>query len=300
MKSRPDSPSKSSAASSATRAVAIRRPEIYRTAKAAIKVLFGNKKGAWDGEILTRSRDIRTSNGGDISILTPGGGGTLASTTTGSTLAPPGIITASGGNISIFANNDVNIGIGRIFTPRDGNEIIWSSKGDIAAGSSSKTVQTASPTRVRIDPQSASVQTDLSGLATGGGIGVLDTVKGVEPGNVDLIDPEGTIDAGDAGIRVSGNLNISAHVVLNTSNISAGGTSTGTPSTAVSGPSISTVTSASNAAAAVTNTEMKPGEQQPDQTAVSEDNSLSIITVDVIGYGESGEDEDEKKKEDDQ
>ncbi|RYZ17184.1 MAG: hypothetical protein EOO70_02650, partial [Myxococcaceae bacterium] len=134
--------------------------EAYHPAKDAIKVLFGKDSSLWDGEILTRSRDIRTANGGDISMLTPGGGITLASSTTGSTLAPPGIVTASGGNVGIFANDDVNIGIGRIFTLRGGNEIIWSSKGDIAAGSSSKTVQTASPTRVRIDPTSAAVQTD--------------------------------------------------------------------------------------------------------------------------------------------
>ena len=59
-------------------------------------------------------------------------------------------------------------------------------------------VQSAPPTQVLVDPQSADVQTDLAGLATGGGIGVLATLAGVAPGNVDLIAPVGVIDAGRA------------------------------------------------------------------------------------------------------
>ncbi len=160
-----------------------------------------------------------------------------------------GILTEHGGSISVFANGNVDLGTSRIFTLRGGNIVIWSSTGDIAAGSSSKTVQSAPPTRVIIDPQSANVQTDLAGLATGGGIGVLTTVVGVPPGDVDLIAPVGVVDAGDAGIRSSGNLNIAATAVLNASNISVAGTSTGTPSApAVSAPNIGGLSAASSAA----------------------------------------------------
>ncbi len=88
---------------------------------------------------------------------------------------------------------------------------------------------TAPPTRVVIDPVSGAIETDLSGLATGGGIGVLSTVKGVPAGDVDLIAPEGVVDAGDAGIRSSGNLNIAATQVLNADNISVSGSSTAYP-----------------------------------------------------------------------
>jgi filamentous hemagglutinin len=146
------------------------------------------------------------------------------------------------------------------------------------------------------------VATDLAGLATGGGIGVLATVEGVEPGDVDLIAPSGEIDAGDAGIRVSGNINLAAITVVNANNISAGGTSTGAPSTSVSAPSISTVTSASNASVAAGSTETKPGTTQATQeTKVSTEDTPSIYTVEVIGYGGGGpaaedEDEDEEKE----
>src|SRR5262249_58447364 len=101
------------------------------------------------------------------------------------------------------------VGHSRIFTLRGGDIVIWSTLGNMGAGASSKTVQAAPPTRVLVDPQSGDVRTDLAGLATGGGIGVLASVKGVPPGDVDLIAPAGVVDAGDAGIRVSGNLNIS-------------------------------------------------------------------------------------------
>ncbi|MES2659602.1 MAG: filamentous hemagglutinin family protein [Verrucomicrobiota bacterium] len=269
----------------------------YKTAKEAIKSLFG--EGDWEGNILARSRDIRTTSGGGISILAPGGGLSLAETEAGNTLSPPGIITEGGGNISIFANNDVSIGIGRIFTLRGGNEVIYSSKGDIAAGSSSKTVKSAPPTRVLIDPQSASVRTDLSGLATGGGIGVLATVKGVKPGDVDLIAPEGTVDAGDAGIRVSGNLNIAATQVLNAGNISVSGNSAGTPAPVSVGANVGSLTAASASAAATTATTANAQEKAAEQTVQQDEDSevQSIYTVEVLGYGGSSEDEDEEDEE---
>ena len=141
------------------------------------------------------------------------------------------------------------------------------------------------------------VQTDLSGLATGGGIGVLATVKGVTPGNVDLIAPAGTVDAGDAGIRVSGNLNIAAAQVLNAANIQVSGSSAGTPSTPAA-PSVATVNNAANTAAtadAVSKQETAPKETTEIPEIVTPD---SEITVEVIGYGGDGEpdEEDDAKK----
>ena len=269
----------------------------YDNGFAAIKALFPESV-SWQGEILTQSRDIRTRSGGDIRIFAPGGGVTMANTTIGNPLTPPGIVTESGGNISIFTHNSVNIGIGRIFTLKGGNAAIWSSTGDIAAGSSSRTLSAAPPTRVIIDPQSASVETDLAGLATGGGIGVLATVEGVAPGNVDLIAPAGVIDAGDAGIRVSGNINLAAVTVVNAGNISAAGTSTGAP-VAASAPSVSTVTSASNATTAAGSTAVKAGDEQKPAEQPKVEEALSVITVEVIGYGGASGDEDDKDKEQD-
>jgi hypothetical protein len=238
------------------------------------------------------SRNFRNKSDGAISILTPGGGVSLASYDVNGAVAegdakltaPPGIVTEAGGSINIFTKESVSLGIGRIFTLRGGDIMIWSDQGDIAAGASAKTVATAPPTRVLIDPQSGAVETDLAGLATGGGIGVLATVKGVPPGNVDLIAPTGVIDAGDAGIRATGNLNLAATRILNANNISVGGTTTGAPPAPPppAAPNVSGATAASSASAgnnASAQAATKPPSDQP------KDEAPSVISVEVLGYG---------------
>ncbi|MHB1080669.1 MAG: filamentous hemagglutinin family protein [Prosthecobacter sp.] len=270
----------------------------YTDGYAAIAKLFPTTSV---GSIQTQARDIRTKSGGDISILAPDGGLQLATATIGSSLAPPGVITESGGNINIFADGSVDIGISRIFTLRGGDIMIWSSTGDIAAGSSSKTVQSAPPTRVLIDPQSANVATDLAGLATGGGIGVLATVAGIRPGNVDLIAPIGAVDAGDAGIRATGNLNIAATIVLNSANISVGGTSAGTPAApAVAAPSLGGLAAASSSAAAGTSAANNQVPKQDKEEQAMGQDQPSFITVQVIGYGGGDGGDDERKRTNDQ
>ncbi len=248
----------------------------------AIDALFN---GRYRGELLTRARDVRTRSGGGIQLLAPGGGLTLANSTLGAALVPPGIVTESGGDISVFTDDSVDIGIGRIFTLRGGNQIIWSSTGDIAAGSSAKTVQSAPPTRVLLDPSSADVQTDLAGLATGGGIGVLATVRGIPPGDVDLIAPVGVVDAGDAGIRATGNLTVAATEFRNAGNSVAGGTTTGAPAPAVvSAPNVGGLTSAAGTAgAAQSSADDAAGNFQP--TAAPREEAPSIFVVEVVGYG---------------
>lgn len=270
----------------------------YEEGYAAISALFPGT--TWKGNILTQARDLRTRSGGGIDILIPGGGLQLASALLGNTLAPPGIITEGGGGINIFAHRSVDIGIARIFTLRGGDEIIWSSEGDIAAGSSSKTVQSAPPTRVIIDPQSASVRTDLAGLATGGGIGVLASVAGIPPGNVDLIAPKGAVDAGDAGIRATGNLNIAATIVLNAGNISVGGAASGgaTPPAAPA-VNVAGMAASSSAVAAASSTTAKRSEDSNNKNVAQNDDSQtpSLMSVEVLGYGgSSGEEEDEEEK----
>ncbi len=220
-------------------------------------------------------------------MLVPGGGIEVGVNNQGAQAVDQGILTVDGGNISIFTNNDVDIGTSRIFTLHGGNIIIWSSFGSIDAGASSRTVTSAPPTRVLVDSQSANVQTDLAGLATGGGIGVLETVVGAPPGDVDLIAPVGTVNAGDAGIRASGNVNVAAAQVLNASNIQAGGSKSGVPSTAT--PNIAAAVAASNAAGSSQNAATAGANQQ--QTTASAGQDLpSIITVQVIGFGGGDDD----------
>ena len=269
----------------------------YKTGYEAVKKLFGTEKPK--GEITTQAREIRTITGGSISVGASGGGITMANTIFGNPLTPPGIVTEYGGSISTFTNGDVSLGQARIFTLRGGDITMWSSRGNIAAGTSPRTVVTAPPTRVVIDISSADVQTDLGGLATGGGIGVLAAVEGVDEGSITLVAPKGFVDAGDAGIRATGNITIATPLVLNAGTISSGGKTTGAAPAVASAPSVGAVTNASNTSAAVGASIPKTESGKTPETAPVEE-TLSIISVDVIGYGGAPGDEEEEDKDRDQ
>ena len=107
---------------------------------------------------------------------------------------------------------------------------------------------------------------------------MLQTLKGVAPANSDLIAPAGFVDAGDAGIRVSGNLNIAAVQVLNAGNIQVGGTKTGVP--VVIAPDVAGLTAAGNAAGAAAKTA-----DSGLPTGSTGQNQPSVIIVEVLGYG---------------
>jgi filamentous hemagglutinin len=264
----------------------------YDEAFAAIGTLFGS--GAYEGEIMTRSRDIRTVSGGSITMMAPGGSLTMSSDIIGNPLTPPGIVTEFGGGVDILTAGSVDIGAARIFTLRGGDLTIWSSEGDIAAGTAPKTVVTAPPTRVAIDANSADVQTDLGGLATGGGIGVLASVESVEPGNVYLIAPAGTVDAGDAGIRATGDITIAAVQVLNADNIAAGGQTTGVPAAPPAAvPNIAGMTSAANTTGAASSVAQEVANEA--QSTATTEEEASVYTVEVLGYGGGEENEEEEE-----
>lgn len=249
-----------------------------------------DKPSRWAGNIALTSRQFKTAAGGDISLFAPGGG-IVVGFPVENNASDQGILTEAGGDIRVFTHDSVEVGSSRIFTLRGGDIAIWSSTGDIAAGSAARTVRSAPPNRVVIDTQTGAVLTDLSGLATGGGIGALQTVKGAAASDIDLIAPEGSVDAGDAGIRVSGNVNVAAVEVINAGNISSAGNSAGVPSTAVALPNVGSLNAASSAAQAATSTmgnAMGSGSRESmGQSAVP-----SVISIEVLGYGEE---EDERR-----
>jgi hypothetical protein len=255
----------------------------YDAGYEAVEAIFGKTPAA--GTIFTRARDLRTTSGGSIMVAAPGGGVTMASDIFGNPLTPPGIVTEYGGEVSLLTGGNLDIGRARIFTLRGGDLTIWSSRGDIAAGTAAKTVVTAPPTRVLIDAISAEIETDLGGLATGGGIGVLASVAGVEPGAVTLLAPRGTVDAGDAGIRATGNITIAAAQVRNADNIAAGGTSVGVPASApVAAPNVGGLSSASSSTAATTAAASDVAQQGRTDTAAAQE-PPSTVSVEVLGYG---------------
>ncbi len=168
---------------------------------------------------------FRTMAGGSIEMLTPGGGLQVAAL--GTAVDPGyGLVTLGQGDINLFARNSVTVNRSRILTFGGGDEIIWSTLGDIDAGRGAKTARVPSAPEVVTDFDSVTRVLEKADIS-GSGIGTIIGFSGVEEGDVHLIAPLGTVNAGDAGIRVAGNLNLAALHVVNAANIEVGGKSKG-------------------------------------------------------------------------
>jgi len=233
----------------------------------------------YDGDItLYGGAGVKTLFGGDIQMLTPGGGQVFGI----EGAAPPstaGIITQGSGNIHLYSQGSILLGQSRIMTTFGGSILGWSAEGDINAGRGSKTTVVYTPPK-RVYDTWGNVTLSPSVPSTGAGIATLNPIAEVAPGDIDLIAPLGTIDAGEAGIRVSGNVNIAALTVVNAANISVQGKATGVP--VVSAVNTGAITSASSAASSATQAAEDVARQQQ---AASRQNQASVFTVQVLSFG---------------
>ncbi len=221
---------------------------------------------------------VHTNFGGNIQMLTPGGQQVFGIEGE----APPstaGVITQGAGDIQLFANGSVLLGQSRIMTTFGGDILAWSSAGDINAGRGSKTTLVYTPPR-RVYDNWGNVTLSPSVPSTGAGIATLAPIAEVPSGDIDLLAPLGTIDAGEAGIRVSGNVNIAALQVVNAANIQVQGKSNGVP--VVAAVNTGALSSASSAASSAS--DAAEGVAR-DQQAASRQRQPSIFTVQVLGFG---------------
>ncbi|PCE32860.1 filamentous haemagglutinin family protein [Burkholderia ubonensis] len=198
----------------------------------------GANKAVGTGDLDIRSTTIQTQQGGNVSILGPGGQALVGSTSAppqivagdGTVIAGPGtmgILTLEKGDIDIFADRSVLLAQSRIFTEQGGDMTIWSSNGDINAGKGAKSSADTPAPQYACDANHYCT-VDARGQVTGAGIATLQSVPGVPLGTINLVAPRGTVDAGDAGIR-AGNLNVAALHVVNADNIQATGAVSGIP-----------------------------------------------------------------------
>lgn len=228
----------------------------FKRGYAAIDALFPNSRtvaGAttsdpFQGDLTLEFSRIYTLNGGSISLLVPGGLLNVGlanppASTSARDATQLGIVAQGRGDVSIYTKGDVLVNSSRIFTLLGGNIAIWSNEGSIDAGRGAKSSISAPPPQVTVDA-AGNVRVTLNGAAAGSGIRTIQTEPGVNPGNVDLIAPVGSVNAGDAGIGAAGNINIAAQTVIGLDNINFGGSSTGVPAQVSSlGASLSAVSS---------------------------------------------------------
>jgi filamentous hemagglutinin len=222
----------------------------YDRGYAAIATLFPVKDSA--GNAIARNGDIsmffsqlKTEQGGDISLLAPGGSvivgvpnppASLAAVkafTTPIGLTVPaevnlGILVLGRGAVRGFADQNFEVNQSRILTLEGGDIVLWASNGNIDAGKGAKSASGAPPPVIQTD-SNGNLFVDPSNAVSGSGIGQLLTSPNLKAGLVNLIAPKGAVDAGDAGIRVAGNLNIAALQVIGAANITVVGTSSGVP-----------------------------------------------------------------------
>ncbi|AZD15689.1 filamentous hemagglutinin family protein [Pseudomonas chlororaphis] len=257
----------------------------YRRGREAIAALFPSKDVAgnsirYDGDVtLYGGSGIHTDFGGDIQVLTPGGQQVFGIEGE----APPstaGVITQGQGNIQLYSQGSILLGQSRIMTTFGGSILGWSAEGDINAGRGSKTTVVYTPPR-RVYDNWGNVTLSPSVPSTGAGIATLNPIAEVAPGDIDLIAPLGTIDAGEAGIRVSGNVNIAALQVVNAANIQTQGESSGIP--VVASVNTGALTSASSAASSATQAAEDVARQQQ---AAARQNMPSVFSVQVLSFGQ--------------
>ncbi len=260
------------------------------------------------GDLDLRLAAIETLYGGNINILGPGGrvlAGSVVATSAqierrnyaGLSLFRPiprvdglngsvdyvlgippgyeGVLTQRGGTINTFTDGDFLLNQSRLFTV-DGDDItMWSSNADLNGGQGAKTTPNFPPVLVRLNEDMIPT-TDRTGATTGAGIAAFPSKdKSKRLPTVYLEAPRGTVDAGDAGVRSAGDINVAALTIANADNFRASGNVSGLPT--LTAPNIGGLTEASNAAGQAAKQLGEPKQNTQAQP--------SIIIVEVLGFG---------------
>ncbi|OEZ32230.1 filamentous haemagglutinin family protein [Variovorax boronicumulans] len=261
----------------------------YLRGRGMIATLFPDLDAA--GQEIVRTGDIilygpsgvHTDFGGDIQMMAPGGQivvGVQGAVPPGSA----GVITQGMGHIQLFSEGSLLLGLSRVMTTFGGDVLAWSEQGDINAGRGSKTTLVYTPPK-RVYDNIGNVKLSSQVPSSGAGLATLAPIAEVPAGDMDLIAPLGTIDAGEAGIRVSGNVNLAALQVVNAANIQVKGESAGLP--VVASVNVGALTNASAAASQAVGAAQEAMQRE---RAAARQALPSVFSVRVLGFGNEAAD----------
>ncbi len=226
--------------------------------------------------------------GGNITILGPGGSVTVGSQAVeiNSFLTPSalGVLTLDNGTVESFTDGGLIVNESRVLTVQGGDMVLWSSNGDLDAGRGAKTSVDFKPLSVLFDNED--LQTiDLNGLVSGAGIGTIQSTPDAPAASASLIAPRGTVNAGDAGLRSSGDLNIIALRVLNAANISSLGAVSGVPqANSVNLGALESASGTAGGAAKAAQDSVADAANRGNQALAHK--TASLVNVDVLGFGD--------------
>jgi len=198
-----------------------------------------------DSAISSRAGSIYAMAGSDMNIG--------KSAISNAPLKTSGITTLYGGQLSVYAGNDINVNESRLMTYLGGDITIWSDQGNINAGRGSKTVVSAPTPVYNYDPANPEVLTSISFTPPSAGSGIraltFDSdgsgpVEAPLAGDIHIY-AKGTLDAGEAGIQ-GNKLMIAASAVLNSQNIGFSAGSVGVPASNQNTVSIGPMTGATD------------------------------------------------------
>jgi filamentous hemagglutinin family protein len=234
------------------------------------------------GNVLLHGKRVETNAEAGITILAPYGRVEVGTDAMQARVdyGRGGVVTRRGGDIRIMADQDISLFTSRVFTLQGGDITMWTSDGSITAGTGSKTSVFQKPLSYTMTDDGV-ILVNTFGIQTGAGIGVLDALGDASErkrSRLDLIAPRGEVNAGDAGIRVVGDLNIAAQVVVGIENIQVSGASQGVPK--VEAPNIGALTTAASVSQAAAKEGVGP--QAAPRNAAAD--LPSIITVELVGY----------------
>jgi hypothetical protein len=256
--------------------------ELTKPFDTAIAKLFPTGSG---GDISVFSSQVKTEQGGSIDMFAPYGSIYAGLTVAPNKPADQGLFTIRGGSISSVVYKDFLVNQGRVFTLGSGDITLITQTGNIDAGRGAKTASSAPPPIVTISPN-GNVQIDVSSSISGSGIATLQTKTDQAPSDVYPVAPRGIFDAGDAGVRSSGSIEVTANVVLNSNNLSAGGSISG--SGVAVAPAAPPVAPSSAAAAQQSSASKSVNQETPKKDAT--------LSVELLGYGDEEVDPGDPKK----